>query len=462
MKTAITKFLSILVLASTLISTTALAQTVTEITDDTSAQVPEKIDVEPTAADSAIDERLTRIIRATKWFDASDIMVRDGVVFLDGQTGKTRHKEWAGDLARRTQDVVAVVNRVEVVPTPKWDFTPALQEITLIWRSVIQAVPLLVFALIVLPLAWMASRLIARLSLYWLEHRVASPLLASVLARVISIPFFLLGLYIVLQVSGLTRLALTLVGGTGVAGIIFGFAFRDIAENFLASLLLSMRRPFQADDFIEVAGHQGLVREMNTRSTVLMTRNGNHVQVPNATIFKSTIVNMTANPNSRAEFLVGIGYENSIREAQDIIGDVMRGHSAVLKKPEPLILVDELGSSSVNLRAYFWFDFTSHSEHKLKSVLLRQTLRKLEAAGITAPDDAREIIFPEGVPLVRSSTSALTDQKTIVPKSAAQVQGDDSVSEHEDEGGLSSDTRTLQEQADHSRSPEAGSNLLED
>lgn len=84
-----------------------------------------------------------------------------------------------------------------------------------------------------------------------------------------------------------------------------GFAFRDIAENFLASLLLSVRNPFRSGDLVEVAGHMGIVQNLNTRSTILLTLDGSHVQIPNATVYKSTIENFSSNPNRRANFAVG-------------------------------------------------------------------------------------------------------------------------------------------------------------
>jgi small conductance mechanosensitive channel len=429
---------------------------------DAADQLPDSVDVRPTAEDEEIEERLSRILDATGWYASVLVDVRDGVVFLDGRTGSEDHKAWAGSLARKTQDVVAVVNRLEIDAAPTWDLTPAWNELQLLWNRVVRAVPVLVFALIVLPIAWLVSVAVARLMGRWLDGRVVSPLLATILARLIAIPFFLFGVYIVLQVAGLTRLALTVVGGTGIAGIVVGFAFRDIAENFLASVLLSMRRPFRTDDFIEVDGFRGLVRQMNTRSTVLMTQDGNHVQIPNATIFKSTIVNMTANPNTRAEFVMAIGYENSIHEAQDVIGSVLRDHPAVLNEPAPWVLVDELGSSSVNLRCYFWFDFTQYSKQKLTSALMRQSLRALEAVGITAPDDAREVIFPQGVPVISAQGATLPEPAPVERKASDKELEEDTVAEHEGEGGLESEAGTLKDQSERARAPEEGRNLLDD
>jgi small conductance mechanosensitive channel len=417
------------------------------------------VEVEPTADDSDIAKRLTRILISTEWFEDPQVKVRDGVVFLSGSTSAQKRKEWASELAQKTRDVVAVVNKMVVLPRPTWDFTPALAEITTMVREFIQALPQLLLAIVILVIAWFAARLVSWIAQLWLSTRLASPLLVTVVAKAIAIPFFLIGLYIILQLSGLTRLALTVVGGTGVIGIIFGFAFRDIAENFLASILLSIRRPFLTDDIIEVDGHTGLVRNMNTRTTVLMTPNGNHVQIPNATVFKSTIVNYTTNPNYRADFLVSIGYDFSITQAQEIIHRVMQEQDAVLSDPAPMILVDELGSSSVNLRVYFWFDYTRHSPIKLSSLLMRRALRELERSGITAPDEAREIVFPDGVPLTRVEDNT-KQQQPCTSRETERPPAETEDPTSRTEGGLESEREILQEQDERSRRSDDKEDLL--
>lgn len=425
-----------------------------------SPEAPGQVDVQPVAQDNQIDERLTRILRATEWFIAPQVEVRDGIVFLDGQTRQEDYREWAGNLARNTQDVVAVVNRIEVIPRSAWDFSPALAEIMALWRGAIQAIPVVVFGVIVLCLTWWLTRSITRLADRMLRDRLDSPLLTTIIARAIAFPIFMLGLYLVLQVAGLTPLALTLLGGTGIMGIVIGFAFRDIAENFLASLLLSMRRPFHSKDFIEVAGFKGIVQQMNTRSTVLMTLEGNHVQIPNATIFKNTIVNYTANPNQRTGFGVGIGYDDDILQAQALIAQLLNDHPAVLKSPEPLVLVAELGASTVNLRIYFWCDGTKYALDKVKSSLVRLTKRTLQEAGISMPDESREVIFPQGVPLVQ-----IQPQTELQPKSLESPETVDSASTEPvttaAEGHLRSEDHDIREQAAQSRAPEEGRNLLE-
>ena len=359
--------------------------------------------VAPTARDSDIAKRLTSILRASGWFYGARAAAREGIVFLDGRTKYKQHRDWAGDVARNTQDVVAVVNRIEVEPHVEWDFTPAWREMRNIAVQTQQLLPLLVLATLVLIVSWYLSKTARNTARWALRERIQSPLLLQVASRLIAFPVFLLGFYLVLQVSGLTRLAMTVLGGTGLLGIVLGFAFRDIAENFLASLLLSMRNPFNAGDLIEVGEHQGIVQNLNTRSTVLLTLDGNHIQIPNATVFKSVIKNFTSNNAMRAEFVVGIGYDDPVSRAQEVIVRSLAEHPAVLDDPEPMALVDELASSTVNLRMYFWFDNTQFSRIKLTSALMRQIKLALLQAGVSMPDEAREVIFPQGVPLLRGT-----------------------------------------------------------
>ena len=115
------------------------------------------------------------------------------------------------------------------------------------------------------------------------------------------------------------------------------------------------------------------MQNLNTRSTVLLTLDGNHVQIPNATVYKSTIKNYSSIPSRRAEFVVGIGYDSSAAKAQMLIAEILEDHPAVLDAPEPLVLVDELGAATVNLRVIYWFDSATYSPAKINSALLRLT-----------------------------------------------------------------------------------------
>ncbi|WP_353646675.1 BON domain-containing protein [Mesorhizobium sp. WSM2239] len=226
--------------------------TAAQLADEPAA--PEQaVAIEPLARDEAIEERIGRILEATGWYRSVEIAVDEGIVFLDGIAGSQEQRTWARDLAARTEGTVAVVNRIEVREEVSWNFAPTLSEIEALARKIAAALPLIALAVLILPLAWWLSSAIASLMRRVLAPRVEQDFLRNVIARAIAIPVLLLGVYLLLQVAGLTGLAVSLLGGAGVIGIVLGFAFRDIAENFLASLMLSIRRPFRQGDVIGVA-----------------------------------------------------------------------------------------------------------------------------------------------------------------------------------------------------------------
>ena len=414
------------------------------------------VSIENAVEDRAIAERLGGILVSTGWFENPTVEVREGVVFLDGAAGSQDHRRWAGELAANTQGTVAVVNRIEVRADLRSTFGRAGEESTRLYRQAVQAWPLVLLALIIAVATFLVAALIGRFARSFLSARISSPLLRSVVVRAITIPVFLLGIYFVLQVAGLTSLAVTVLGGTGLIGIVIGFAFRDIAENFLASLLLSTRNPFRSGDLIDVAGHVGIVQNLNTRSTVLLTLDGNHVQIPNATVFKSIIKNYSSIPSRRAEFLVGIGYDSSTAKAQALITQVLRDHPAVLDNPEPLVLVDQLGAATVDLRVQYWFDSATYSPAKINSALLRLSKNALLSGGIEMPDPAREVVFPQGVPVYRGDRPAAKAPRAPGKKKTPPV---DEKAVTLGEGNLRSETR---EAADRPKGdiPESSENLL--
>lgn len=374
---------------------------------------PPKVNVNPTAQDGEIGQRLQSVLNATGWFKDPKVTVTAGVVFLNGETKSAELKNWAGDLARNTQDVAAVANRIEILAPSIWDFRKASEGIFALWRDFLHALPLLALGLIVLVLSIGAGILVTYGALGFFKKYIEANLLRSVLAYTIGSLTFLFGVYIVLRISGLTQLALTVVGGTGLVGLALGIAFRDISENFLASIFLSIQRPFETGDLIEVAGETGFVQQLNVRTTVLMSFNGNFVQIPNASVYKSNLRNFTTNVNLREDFVVGIGYDDSINQAQQIAQSVLREHEAILEHPEPYVLVDSLGGSTVNLRIYFWLNGRKHSSLKVRSSVIRLVKRAFQKNAISMPDEAREVVFPNGVVVTMRNTPGITEDAKL-------------------------------------------------
>jgi small conductance mechanosensitive channel len=424
-----------------------------------SIEAPGKVDVLPAARDDEIRRRLLDILEATGWFSAFEVAVRDGVVFLSGRAQTAEVRQWAGNLARNTQGVVAVANRMTVLPPSVWDFGSAREGLAQLGQDLLRALPFFFLGVVVLALSVVASWLMVRVTRSILKERVRSRLMRGVFAWTVGAFVLVAGLYIVLRVSGLTQLALTVVGGTGLVGLALGIAFRNITENFLASIFLSMQRPFETGDLIEVVGKTGYVQQLNVRATILMTLDGNIVQVPNATMYKESIRNFTASPNRQEEFTIGVGYEEAIDRVQEIALAVMAEHPAVLQEPEPLVLADALGKATVDMKIYFWFNGIEHNNLKVRSSVIRLVKRAFQMNGVTMPDEAREVIFPRSVPVVLLDDPKQVGTHEPASRNRPTAEPSDAVSTQA-EAGLASDAGILKAQAQGLPSSGLGDNLL--
>jgi len=332
------------------------------------------------------------------------------------------------------------------------EFTQLSNELSAMFEYALEKLPTLILGIVIFAVFLIISRPLASLLTRPLQKRNGSRLILLVVRRIISLMVMLIGLYILMRLAGLTQFAVALLSGTGVLGLIVGFAFKDIAENFLSSLLLSVQRPFKLGDIIEVEGYLGVVKKMTSRATTLVDFNGDHIQLPNATIYKNAIRNLTANPNMRGTFVVGIGYDADVNQAQTIALDIMNNLDVVLQEPEPQVLLDSLGSSTCNLRLYFWVNNEQNSIAKVASVLMKRVVSAYTKSGISMPDDARERVMINGY--FQNQNQNQNQAATIVnTKELEEIHSE--ISED-----TSSDNDDLRKQANESRDPEEGKNIL--
>ncbi|WOI36137.1 mechanosensitive ion channel family protein [Alteromonas sp. CI.11.F.A3] len=294
-------------------------------------------------------------------------------------------------------DTVAPTSGVE-------NFTEAQSVLLDLWHGFLYRLPGLGVGLLIMTLFIIAAGPLSRLLLKPFSFSSLTPLIKSVAQRSISLIIILLGVYLFLFMAGLTGFAVAVISGTGVVGLILGFAFRDIAENFISSLLLTIQRPFRIGDIVEINEFTGIIQKVTSRATTMVDFDGNHIQIPNATIYKGVIKNLTANPLMRGHFVLGVGYDADIRYAQNLAVEIISSHAKVLEDPEPQVLIDNLGASTYNLKVYFWVNVEDTSVLKMSSLLMRQIVGRFTEEDISMPDDARERVFPNGLAIVSNQT----------------------------------------------------------
>jgi len=146
----------------------------------------------------------------------------------------------------------------------------------------------------------------------------------------------------------------SLIAVVGAAGLAVGLALQDSLKNFAAGVLLIVFRPFKEGDFVEVAGTSGVAEHINIFNTVLKTPDNREVIVPNGAIYGGVIVNFSARDTRRVDMVFGIGYDDDLRKAKEILQQIIAEDDRILPEPEAVIAVSELADSSVNFIVRPW------------------------------------------------------------------------------------------------------------
>jgi small conductance mechanosensitive channel len=246
------------------------------------------------------------------------------------------------------------------------------------------ALPLYGVAFLILIIAWWLGNLVRRrLPLRRLND---APLTQEFVREALRWLIVLLGIFTALETAGVTSLVTALMGGAGILGVGLGFAFQDIIENYLAGILLGMRQPFRKNDLVRIGEFEGKVIRLSNRETVLMTLSGNHLTIPNATVFKGVLYNFTKNPLRRFDFLMGVATNQSFAKVMEIGVQVLNGTPGVVATPKPTALIHQVGSYTLDVNFTGWFDQTTHDFFAVRSEAIRRVNRALMQAGVDLPE----------------------------------------------------------------------------
>jgi small conductance mechanosensitive channel len=256
------------------------------------------------------------------------------------------------------------------------------------------ALPLLLLALVIIWLAWLLGSWLSRRSLL---NRVAkrNPFLTELTRTTVRWIVLMIGVLAALQILDATSLVGAVLGTAGVLGVALGFAFKDILENYLAGILMSLRQPFAPRDHVVIAGNEGIVVSLTSRATILMTLDGNHLRLPNALVFSSVTLNYTRNPTRRFQFEVGIGVNENLVRAQRIGVAELTELGGVIAEPPPRAFINALGDSNVQMRYQGWVDQRSHDFLQVRSEAIRCVKLALEAADMDMPEPIYRVQLTE-------------------------------------------------------------------
>ena len=262
----------------------------------------------------------------------------------------------------------------------------------------IAQIPLMVIGLVVFLILAFVGRLISRIIVAAGERTRLDIGLARLLSRVASVIISVFGLLVAGVIVFPTFRPGDLVAGLGITSVAIGFAFKDILQNFFAGVLILLRRPFIVGDQIRSGDFEGVVEEINVRSTRIKTYEGERAVLPNGDVYSRAILVRTAYDRRRVKFMVGIGYPDSIEKARAVIHESLNKTDGILQDPEPCVFVTELAASSVNFAVYFWVQSSQANLLKVSDRAITGVKLALDAAQIDMPFPHTVLIFQNEPP----------------------------------------------------------------
>ena len=186
--------------------------------------------------------------------------------------------------------------------------------------------------------------------------------------------------------AGFTGFLQSLATIAAAGTLAIGFALQDVIKNFVAGVFIYTDRPFRIGDWIEWDGHSGVVEDISLRVSRVRTFDNELLTVPNSQLTDGVIKNPVDGDRLRRTFVFGIGYEDDIEQATEIIIDQASAHEEITNEPGPSVRVTQLADSSVGLQARIWIEEPSRADFvRIQSEFVQSTKEALDEAGIDIP-----------------------------------------------------------------------------
>lgn len=219
------------------------------------------------------------------------------------------------------------------------------------------------------------------------KTRNADETLARFISKVAR--YAILAVVIVMVLSQFGIQTASIIAALGAAGLAIGLALQGTLQNVAAGLVLLFLRPFKVGDYIESRNVAGIVEEIGLFATELKTLDGLYVLAPNSEVWGTPITNFSREKQRRFDLSIGIGYDDDIDKAMDIMREIIAREDRVLASPEPFLFVDSLGDNAVGVTCRVWIKTPDYFPTTRQ--LTKDAKIEFDKAGLTIPFPQREL-----------------------------------------------------------------------
>jgi small-conductance mechanosensitive channel len=225
------------------------------------------------------------------------------------------------------------------------------------------------------------------------------------IVRVVNASFVLFALYVAVTLSGLATTPNLTAAFAAAATIALGFAAQDVLGNLVSGVFIVVDPKVRVGDWIRWNGREGVIEDISFRVTRVHTFDNELVTVPNSELTDNVVVNPVAKDRLRITVEFGVGYEDDLDEAREIVIDVADTHPDILDRPRATVQVAELADSYVGLTARFWIDQPARTDFiRIRSEFVQTVKERYDAAGIEMPYPYRQLTGEIGTHPARDET----------------------------------------------------------
>ena len=294
----------------------------------------------------------------------------------------------------------------------------------LLWRKleawgaqIVLMLPNIFVALVLLVVTFYAAGFI-RKSLGRVIARFShSSALNNLILTLLYLGMLVLGFFFVLSVLNLDGVVISLLAGVGIIGLALGFAFQDIAANFISGVIIAVQKPFKVGDVIETNDYFGIIERITLRTIDIRQTTGEIVWLPNKMVFENPVTNFSVRGTRRIDLEVGVSYAEDLEQVQQIVVEALEDVKNREKSREVEVMYDEFGESSINFKARFWIAYKRQADYAgAKSDAIIRIKKAFDANGILIPFPIRTLDF------AIKGGETLTDQLKSINDAAKHAQ----------------------------------------
>lgn len=261
-------------------------------------------------------------------------------------------------------------------------------------EGLVSMLPNFILAAIALFLFWMLARLIKKGLESLLLKFTHNHVITNLFSTIGYIAVLLMGVFIALGILDLQKTVTSLLAGAGIIGLALGFAFQDIAANFISGIILSFKQPFGEGDVVLLDGHMGVVKNVSLRTTQMDTFQGQRVLVPNKVVFQNTIVNYSKLGRRRIDLPIGVSYGDDLEKVEKLTLDAIRSSDIVKQDSDVQMTFKEFGGSSINFDLLVWIEYKRQPDFwKARSEIVKLVKKTFDDNNITIPWPIRTLDF---------------------------------------------------------------------